>query len=82
VAEESSELENTLTGSHCRCAKHPVQTLSRVYCKDCSSRSAPKADLSSREPETSIVYSRERGRRTGEAAGFRETSSEHKSVFL
>ncbi|KAM4525552.1 uncharacterized protein PAE49_001464 [Odontesthes bonariensis] len=61
MAEESSVMETSLTASRCRCAK---QSLSRVYCQDCSGWSAPKADWSSGEPETSVVYCRERGRRT------------------
>ncbi|XP_071318824.1 SUN domain-containing protein 1-like isoform X11 [Trachinotus anak] len=36
IAEQNSVLVNsTLIGSDSRCTKHPVQALSRVYCKDC-----------------------------------------------
>ncbi|XP_072230064.1 uncharacterized protein [Leuresthes tenuis] len=59
VAEDCSVVENPPTASGC--AKHPA--LSRVYCNDCS-RSAAQAELSSAEPDTSIVYCRERARRT------------------
>ncbi|GLD57812.1 SUN domain-containing protein 1-like protein [Lates japonicus] len=43
IAEQSTVLEdNTLIGSDSRCDKHPVQTLSRVYCKDCELHSDRK----------------------------------------
>ncbi|XP_038591576.1 SUN domain-containing protein 1-like isoform X3 [Micropterus salmoides] len=35
IAEQTLLADRTLIGSDGRCPKHPVQTLSRVYCKDC-----------------------------------------------
>ncbi|XP_078019527.1 SUN domain-containing protein 1-like isoform X9 [Epinephelus lanceolatus] len=43
IAEQSTILaDRTLIGSDGRCPKHPVQTLSRVYCKDCELHSDRK----------------------------------------
>lgn len=76
IAEQSTILaDRTLIGSDGRCPKHPVQTLSRVYCKDCelhsdrkestycssSSRPAPSEPA---ETETSTIYCRDRSRRS------------------
>ncbi|KAM4716314.1 uncharacterized protein FYW61_018865 isoform 2-T2 [Anableps anableps] len=60
VANESS----TLIGSDSCCAKHSVQTLSKVCCKGCDCPSTPKTDV-----ETSTVYCRDRRGRTGCSAG-------------
>ncbi|XP_022598123.1 SUN domain-containing protein 2-like [Seriola dumerili] len=88
IAEQSSVLANsTLIGPDSHCAKHPVQTLSRVYCKDCELHSDRKESVATyrssseyttttsslltgprpsdhREPETSTVYCRDRGRKS------------------
>ncbi|XP_049915296.1 SUN domain-containing protein 1-like isoform X1 [Epinephelus moara] len=74
IAEQSTILaDRTLIGSDGRCPKHPVQTLSRVYCKDCelhstycssskyTSRPAPSEPA---ETETSTIYCRDRSRRS------------------
>ncbi|XP_056221357.1 SUN domain-containing protein 1-like [Seriola aureovittata] len=88
IAEQSSVLANsTLIGPDSHCAKHPVQTLSQVYCKDCELHSDRKESVTTyrssseyttttsslvtgprpsdhREPETSTVYCRDRGRKS------------------
>uniref|UniRef100_UPI0037E98165 SUN domain-containing protein 1-like n=1 Tax=Semicossyphus pulcher TaxID=241346 RepID=UPI0037E98165 len=88
IAEQSTVLaDRTLIGSDARCPKHPVHTLSKVYCKDCEEHSDRKestycssskyiSSSSSRGPagpETSIIYSRDRSRksRTGESRDHR-----------
>ncbi|XP_047232702.1 SUN domain-containing protein 1-like isoform X6 [Girardinichthys multiradiatus] len=55
---------SSLIGSDSCCAKHPVQTVSSVCCKDCDCQSAPKTNM-----ETSTVYCRDRRSRTGCSAG-------------
>ncbi|XP_047232696.1 SUN domain-containing protein 1-like isoform X2 [Girardinichthys multiradiatus] len=50
---------SSLIGSDSCCAKHPVQTVSSVCCKDCDCQSAPKTNM-----ETSTVYCRDRRSRT------------------
>ncbi|XP_039990510.1 SUN domain-containing protein 2-like isoform X7 [Xiphias gladius] len=48
IAEQSTVLaDSTLIGSNGRCAKHPVQTLGRVYCKDCELNSDRKESIPS-----------------------------------
>ncbi|MEQ2309596.1 hypothetical protein AMECASPLE_000590 [Ameca splendens] len=47
--------EISLIGSDSCCAKHSVQTVSSVCCKDCDCQSAPKTNM-----ETSTVYCRDR----------------------
>ncbi|XP_023257034.1 SUN domain-containing protein 1-like [Seriola lalandi dorsalis] len=88
IVEQSSVLANsTLIGPDSHCAKHPVQTLSQVYCKDCELHSDRKESVTTyrssseyttttsslvtgprpsdhREPETSTVYCRDRGRKS------------------
>ncbi|MEQ2272458.1 hypothetical protein XENORESO_007370 [Xenotaenia resolanae] len=51
---------SSLIGSDSCCAKHSVQTVSSVCCKDCDCQSAPKTNM-----ETSTVYCRDRRGRTG-----------------
>lgn len=85
IAEQSTIVaDSTLTGSDGTCPKHPVQTFSRVYCKDCepvstycSSTKYTSPSLrcpgpsEHEESETPTIYCRERSRtsRTGEATG-------------
>nr|XP_046233303.1 SUN domain-containing protein 1-like isoform X7 [Scatophagus argus] len=63
VAEQSTVLaDRTLIGSDLRCAKHPVQTLSRVYCRDCELHSDRKESTyrpSSSSTTTTCVTGRE-----------------------
>ncbi|XP_040922733.1 SUN domain-containing protein 1-like [Toxotes jaculatrix] len=71
IAEQGTVLANsTLIGSDSHCAKHPVQTLSRVYCRDCERDSVPGTGTGPSdhgEPETSTIYCRAQSRknRTG-----------------
>lgn len=84
IAEQSTIVaDSTLTGSDGTCPKHPVQTFSRVYCKDCEPVStycsSTKYTSSLRcsgpseheEQETPTIYCRDWSRksRTGEATG-------------
>ncbi|XP_054622706.1 SUN domain-containing protein 1-like isoform X11 [Dunckerocampus dactyliophorus] len=71
TAEQSSVLANsTLIASDCRCPKHPVQTLTRVSCKDCESdrRESGTTNCSSSKHttapalESSTIYCRDRRR--------------------
>ncbi|XP_028286663.1 SUN domain-containing protein 1-like isoform X3 [Parambassis ranga] len=81
LAEQSSIVANsTLIGSENHCAKHPVQTLSRVYCKDCELHSNSKESASSKytsslvkmgpggshpgDSEGSTIYGRDRNRKS------------------
>ncbi|XP_041818702.1 SUN domain-containing protein 1-like isoform X2 [Chelmon rostratus] len=78
IAEQSTILaDRTLIGSDGRCPKHLVQTLSRVYCKDCEQHSVRRESthsskytssltgpLEPEDPETSTVYCRDRSRKT------------------
>ncbi|XP_054622690.1 SUN domain-containing protein 1-like isoform X2 [Dunckerocampus dactyliophorus] len=77
TAEQSSVLANsTLIASDCRCPKHPVQTLTRVSCKDCESdrRESGTTNCSSSKHttapalESSTIYCRDR-RRQVQTAG-------------
>ncbi|XP_037610466.1 SUN domain-containing protein 1-like isoform X10 [Sebastes umbrosus] len=66
VIEQSTGLaDRTLIGSDGRCPKHLVQTLGRVYCKDCELHSVSAYCSSSPSGmETSTIYSRDRSRKT------------------
>lgn len=71
IAEQSTIVaDGTLTRSDGPCPKHAVQTLSRVYCKDCepaskyTSSMMESAPAELREPETSTIYHRDRVRRS------------------
>ncbi|KAM9336976.1 uncharacterized protein ABDE67_020014 [Symphorus nematophorus] len=81
IADQSTVLaDRTLIGPDGRCPRHPVQTLSRVYCKDCelhsdrkestyctsSSGAAATGPRPSEpvDPEMSTIYCRDRSRKT------------------
>ncbi|KAK2820169.1 hypothetical protein Q5P01_023128 [Channa striata] len=73
IAEQSTVVaDSTLTGSEEHCPKYPVQTLNRVYCKDCepgsthysSSLLMEPEPLEHVEPETSTIYCRDRSRKS------------------
>nr|XP_057922063.1 SUN domain-containing protein 1-like isoform X2 [Doryrhamphus excisus]XP_057922064.1 SUN domain-containing protein 1-like isoform X2 [Doryrhamphus excisus] len=71
MAEQSSVLANsTLIASDGRCPKHPVQTLTRVSCKDCESDRKESGTMncsskytSATALESSTIYCRDRRRR-------------------
>ncbi|XP_069543845.1 SUN domain-containing protein 1-like [Brachyistius frenatus] len=79
VGDQSSEVVNSsLIGSEGSCGKHPVQSLSRVYCRGCeplsdrkesvhvygSSSSSALRGPEPADPETSTIYCRGRGRKS------------------
>ncbi|CAJ1081347.1 SUN domain-containing protein 1-like isoform X4 [Xyrichtys novacula] len=78
IAEHSTVLEEpTLIGSDVRCLKHPLHALSKAYCKDCeeqhdrmesthcsSSKYTSSSSTSHQTPDTSVIYSRDRSRKS------------------
>ncbi|XP_070782716.1 SUN domain-containing protein 1-like [Enoplosus armatus] len=71
IIERTVPPERTLIGSDGRCPKHLVQTLSRVYCKDCKESvttfcpsSTGPGPSEPADPETSTIYCRDRNRKS------------------
>ncbi|XP_069374164.1 SUN domain-containing protein 2-like isoform X2 [Paralichthys olivaceus] len=58
IAEQSTILANgTLIGSDSLCVKHPVQTLGKVYCKDCELHPDKKESVTTRSSSSKYTSS-------------------------